>query len=340
MNSLYPSPQALTLDKLTVNHKLARRLPSTVAFRYHALPIAKENDHITIAMANPYDNVAREAIATSLGMQPYVVQGNQAAIDKRLAEVWPDEARYTSLNIMTCCQASPIANEVKAYAEYIGDLLGSNLAYFQLDEATTISFDKQIEEASRKQDLVIFGEPDQPLIKQIFSGPAGCRMTELLHSSILVARQPRRPLQKILLITRGYQTDDLAVKWLIRLAQPSDAIATVLALVPPTSAMCQRAATCMPHGVADWLATDTPLGYQLRQVARQLVNWEINGALHFRQGSPGQQIQREIAKVDYDLIVITADPNDWWLRRLLGEIVYPLLHRVDRPVLIAKPTIS
>lgn len=134
--------------------------------------------------------------------------------------------------------------------------------------------------------------------------------------------------------------DDLAVNWLIRLAQPSSAKTTVLALTPPTSAMCQRAATCMPHGVADWLDTDTPLGYQLRQISRQLVNWEIDGSLHFRQGSPSQQIQREITEGNYDLIVITADPHDWWVRRLLGEVVNPLLHRADRPVLIAKSIIA
>jgi hypothetical protein len=37
---------------------------------------------------------------------------------------------------------------------------------------------------------------------------------------------------------------------------------------------------------------------------------------------------------------MAADASDWWLRRLLGEVVNPLLHWADRPVLIAKTTIK
>ena len=66
----YPT-QYLTLDKLVVDPRLARRLPPVLAFRYHALPVAKDNDHITVVMANPGDRTACEAIATGLGMQPY-----------------------------------------------------------------------------------------------------------------------------------------------------------------------------------------------------------------------------------------------------------------------------
>ncbi|MBN1218626.1 MAG: universal stress protein [Anaerolineae bacterium] len=337
----YPT-QHLTIDDLIVNRKVAQRLPPAVAFRYHALPIAKDNDHITVAMANPCDMIAREAIAVSLGMQPYVVQGNQAMIDQQLAEIWPDKAHQPILNILIYHQDSPIADEIKDYARYLGNLLNGQLSYFQLgdNDNETAGFSELVDEANCNQDLVIFGEPDQSLVKRILSGPAGIKAAERLSTSVLVARQPRWPLKKILLVTRGYETDNTAVDWLVRLAQPSHAITIVLALVPPSPAMYQRAATYMPHGLVDWLATDTPLGHQVRQIAHQLTNWEVDGRLHFRQGSPSQQIQRELAEEDYDLIVIAADPNDWWLRRLLGEVVNPLLHKADRPVLIAKPTIS
>ena len=38
-----------------------------------------------------------------------------------------------------------------------------------------------------------------------------------------------------------------------------------------------------------------------------------------------------------DLIVIAADPGDWWMRRLLRELIKPLLRWIDRPVLVTKP---
>ena len=49
----------LRLDDLMVNLKLARRLPAKLAFRHHALPVAQEKGHITVAMANPDDEMAR-----------------------------------------------------------------------------------------------------------------------------------------------------------------------------------------------------------------------------------------------------------------------------------------
>lgn len=40
---------------------------------------------------------------------------------------------------------------------------------------------------------------------------------------------------------------------------------------------------------------------------------------------------------DYDLIVMAADSPHWWQRRILGELIKPLLSWTDLPVLITKP---
>jgi nucleotide-binding universal stress UspA family protein len=337
VSSSHPT-QHLMLDKVVVDPALARRLPPALAFRYHALPIAKDNSHLTVVMADPDDQSACEAIATSLGTKPYLVRADPAAIDKRLAEIWPAETQRTPLHMLVCHQASPIADEVKAYAQYLGDLLNGQLSYLPTETEVEINFDDLVEKARLGHDLVIFGEPDQPLVKRLFSGPVGCQAAERLPTSVLIARQPRWPLKKILLVTRGHEADNIAVDWLVRLAQSSKAAATVLALAPASAAMYQRAATYMPHGLTDWLTTDTPLGRQLRRITQQLVNWEVEGTLRFRQGSLSQQIQREISEGNYDLITVAADSTDWWLRRLLGEAVNPLLRWVNRPVLIARPT--
>jgi len=339
MTVMKMQPTHLSIDHLTVNPKLGRCLPAAVAWRYHALPIAKDNDHFTVAMANPYDETACEAITASLGSRPYVVQGNQAIIDQQLAQLWPDKAQHTPLNILVYHQDCPFAAEVTRYAQRIGKLIDGRLTRLQPDP-THADFKALVEKAGCDQDLVIFGEPDQSLIQRILAGPSGCKAAERLPTSVLIARQPRWPLRRILLITRGYASDNMAVDWLVRLAQPTRAKTTVLALVPALPGMYQRAATAMPHGLADWLSTDTPLGHQLRRIARQLVNWDIEGRLHFRQGTPNEQIQLELAGGDYDLMVMAADPDDWWQRRLLGEVVSPLLHKADRPVLIAKSIIA
>jgi nucleotide-binding universal stress UspA family protein len=325
----------LALDRLVINPGLARRLSPTVAFRYHTVPLAEDNGCITVAMADPDDAVARAAVADALGKRLYVVQADPAAIDGLLVEIWPEETQ-NPLRLLVYHQASPIADQVQAYAQYLSDLLASYLSDFQTVAHADATFNN-LTEAADGYDLVVFGEPDQPLIERLLSGAADLKAAEQIPSSVLVARRPRWPLKRMLLITRGYETDDVAVDWTIRLAQPSNASVTVLAVLPDVPAMCNQAVR-MQCGLADWLATDTPLGQQLRRIVERLASWETEGTLRFRQGSPDRQIQCEVAGGDYDLTLIAADHSSWWSRRLLGELVTPLLGWVDRPVLVAKPT--
>jgi nucleotide-binding universal stress UspA family protein len=324
----------LALDSLVLNPRIARRLPPAVAFRYRALPLAGDSDHITVAMADPDDVIARAAVADALGTQPYVVYSDPEAIDELLAEIWQEET-YLPPRLLAYCEASPIGDRVKAYGQWLADLLGGHLTHFRTAVEGDATLDDLIKEAP-SYDLVIFGEPDQNLIQRLLLGPANLKAAEQVPSSVLVAHQPRQPMRHILLIIRGQETDEVALDWAVRLAQPSQANVTVLAVISHMPTTYDHV-TRMQRGLAQWLATDTTLGRQLRRIAQHLVSWETRGTLRFRQGPAETQIQREVVEGDYDLVVIAADPASWWSRRVFGELVTPLLRCTDRPVLVAKP---
>jgi len=324
----------LALDSLVINPKLARRLPPAIAFRYHALPLAEGRRRITVAMADPDDETAIEAITKALGREPYIVKSESSAIDSLLAEIWPDET-YRSWRLLAYHPASPVADQLQAYAERLGELLGGHLHDLQETTGDDASFNDLVH-AAHGYDLIIFGEPHQNLVERLLSGRADLKAADLMPTSVLIVRQPRWPLRRILFITRGHAIDDVAVDWTTHLAQASNAAITVLAVAPDRLPMWSQG-TCMQCGLADWLATDTPLGRQLRRINQRLINTGTESTLRFRQGSPERQIQCEVVEGDYDLIVIAADPSNWWLRRLLGELVTPLLDVTDTPVLIAKP---
>lgn len=78
----------LTIDELAVDPTIARRLPPDLAWRCHALPLAEDNGRITVAMADPDNAEAREAVVAVLGPRSCVVKGSALAIDERLAEIW------------------------------------------------------------------------------------------------------------------------------------------------------------------------------------------------------------------------------------------------------------
>jgi nucleotide-binding universal stress UspA family protein len=336
--------QHLSLDNLAVNPRLARRLTPTLACRYHALPVAEDGDLITVVMANPDDAAALEAISAALGAKCCVVRGDPAAIDALLAEVWPEEAPR-SLRLLVCTQASPMADELRDYAQAIGNLLSAHVGCFQATDDAFAIVDALDKEAGYVgHDLVVFAESDQLLVERLLSYPTDGKTSERMLSSLLLARQPRWPLRKILLVIRGKELDDSAVDWVVRLAGPSGAAVTVLTTVLPAPATYGREARSQP-GLNALLTTDTALGQQMRRVAQRLVNWEIESTLRLCQGLPGQRIRREIAEGDYDLIAVAAEPSGLsprtkpqgqWSHQLPGELALSLLRWSNQPVLIAR----
>lgn len=327
--------QHLSLDNLTVNPGLARRLPLELARRYHALPVAKDNGRITIAMANPDDPEGRRAIVAALGTTCYIVRGNQAAIDALVAEAWQEEAHH-SLRLLVCTQVGPSGDKVKAYAQAIGDLLSAQVDRLDMPATASAALDALIGGVERTgYDLAIFGGMDESLIERLLWGSVDRRATEKVPASLLIARRPRWPLRRMLLLIRGEGADDAAVDWVVRLARPSGASATVLAIVPPVPAMYQG----MPHmrqGLAELLAGDSALGHQMRGAGQRLADWKINSMLRLCQGPPDWVIHRELVEGDYDLVAVAAEHHHCWLRWLLGELVAPMLRGTAQPVLIAK----
>lgn len=314
--------QPLILDHPAPKPGVARRLPPELARRYHALPVAEDNGQITVMMANPHDAIACERVATALGTRLCVVWGDPAAIDALLAEVWSEQASCI-LHLLVCVQANPAADEVCAYARAIGGLLGAPVHHFPLG-VRDVSLDILVEELKgASYDLIAFSTPSRSLI-------------ERLPTSLLIARRPRWPLKRMLLLIRGEESDGVALDWVVRLARPSGATVTVLTVVPPVPAMYQGMAR-MEQGLPELLATDTVLGQQMRRVARRLVNGGIEGTLRLRQGPPDWAIHQEVTQEDYDLLALATEGRGRWQRWLLGELIGPLLRWADQPVLIAKP---
>jgi nucleotide-binding universal stress UspA family protein len=224
--------------------------------------------------------------------------------------------------------------EFRAYADYLCGLLHSQLSFMELPAERTV---KWIKHKAGDCDLVVFGEPKQSLIERMIAGRPGRRAVSQVPVSILVARQPRWPIKTILMITRTEETDEAALEWVGRLARPSGATVTILPVL--CSFPSVYAPACSDEtALGEILSPNTQPGRQLRNLCQQLTQWQITASLRLRQGEPEWQIRWEIAKGDYDLIVIGADPFRRWRRWLVGDLVTPMLRWVNRPLLVARPT--
>ena len=319
----------LSLDQLTPNPKLARRLPAELAWRFHALPLAEDHGIITVAMAHPDDDAAREAILAALGPSACVVQGDPEAIDALLSEIWG--AKTDAMSLAVCAGEGPIHAEVEGYAARLGELLEAPVSAIP-DREGLIAWLGQ-EGGGQKRLLLTALEPS--LLSWLLLG-AGEGELPLPHSPVaaLVVQRPRWPIRRILLVTSGERREQAVVDWVLPLARHSQATVTVLAVVAP-------------HPGPDWqdspryslpalLTAETPLARRIHQIAQYLADWGLDTALRLRQGPPDGQLSREWAERDYDLIVMAVWPDHWLLRLLDQEPLTRLLQWSHCPVLFIR----
>jgi nucleotide-binding universal stress UspA family protein len=349
---VHPQTEYLSLDRLAADPRLAQRLPPDLAYRFHALPVAEDEGRLTVVMANPDDPVAREAVVSALGSVSCLVQGDLAAIDSALEEIWGYEGP-TVLNLVVCDFPNRVGDSVWSYAEALGELLEARVRRVNTSqEIVELAYG----EVPAEHELILFEDAEHPSFRRLLSAgnhpspkanhTATARQNPVapkfgLPLALLAARQPRWPLKKILLVLCGEERDSAAVAWTVFLARRSGSAVTILAMVPPVPATVGQC-SATHQGLPALLSNDTPLGWQVRRAARHLADWEVKGSLRLRQGPPDWQIRREIAEGDYDLIVVAATRCPRWLhwqtrvslglgQNLLGHI----LHWADRPVLVA-----
>jgi len=187
---------------------------------------------------------------------------------------------------------------------------------------------------SRDFDLILFGEPEQSTLERILFGSIGQRVAKKTPTTILVAQHPRWPIRKILLVIRVEASEELAVDWAGCLACSSGAQLTILPLVP-LQPLIYGSGSHLQVGIESLLAPRTPSGDQLRTFLSRLGQWRVNGTLRVRQGDPLWQICWEIDEGNYDLVVIGTEQHNRLRRLLFGELVGPLVSRINRPLLIA-----
>ncbi len=326
----------LALKGLALEPRLARRLPASLAWRFHALPLAEDRGRITVAMADPSDPVGREAIAAALGPAACVVRCDAEAIDSLLDQIWGGEARCAP-KVLVCTGPGPIAPPLVHYAEALSRLLEAHLDWLSVEDGLSSSDGWP---DAGEHDLYIFPDDAHPLLRRLLSSPGqreGRARESGFRQAALVVREPRWPIGRILVILCGEETDRLVLDWVLHLAHKGRSKVTVLAVVPPVPAMYGHRAG-IGDGLSGLLTANSPLGREMRQVARHLVAWEIEATLRLREGPPEIQIRRELATGGHDLVA-TAGRQCGVLRRWLqGDETSDVLQWTNRPVLVTRPT--
>jgi hypothetical protein len=327
--------QLLHLDRITLDPRLMRLLPAEIAYRYQALPISTDGGRITIAMAHPEDTTACNAVTAALGKPSCLVQADQGEIKRLLGEVWPQNSS-SPLRFMVWNPATTSPGADQSFSGLLGELLHADLIQANIPWRGSRSLDAFLEEATRCQpDLVIFHIPTPSLLKRLSIDFTVNKLIEGLPSSILIVKNPRWPLKKMLLTIRDSDVDNQStLEWVVRLARCSQAAVTIMPLVPPVPEMY---GSLIRNSLPALLTANDPFGKKMRWIAHRLASQEVEGTFKLRNGYPLEQLRSEVLESDTDLVITAADPQNHIWHWILGELVNDLFVWLDRPLLITKP---
>jgi len=254
-------------------------------------------------------------------------------------ESWVAETQFTetAVYLLTHTKSVDVRLRLHQYADYICNLIHGRICQIELAQpkaADGYFFGPR--PSDKPCDLIVFGEPDRSLVKRLL--PRNNRSWFLNHLavSLLVARGPRQPIKKILLLVRAEESDEAAVAWACRLAKNRDIQVTCLPIVPAQPGRYQygKSVQSQENGtLAKGTATNKYINSFLRQLHRADIPYELN----LQEGEPHAQIKRVLAADDPDLVIIAGEPYCRIQHLLLGEIITPLLHTLNRPMFIAVP---
>ncbi len=327
--------QRLQLDGISLNVTLAKKLPPRLAFNYHVLPLAVEKNQVTVAMADPQNKFAVDAVRSALGANPYIVKSDQTWIDRLLFEVWPDYPN-DDLHLILCTTRNNISNPFCDYANHIRTILkvpGSNIYTIVGAKGEFLSV---IEGTCELVDLVMLEEIGSSRCIRSLVADKKYKSKQRMQPSVLVVREPRWPIEKILIILRCENRDHVATDWILKMALPSKAVVTMLVPLPPVPRMYQGLPE-MSVDIPKILIGSSELGDHLRSIMARFEGHGVEVKLRILEGVTRYVIQQEVIEEEYDLIVVSAEHESWLKRRLMSSVADPVLDFARRPILVANP---
>lgn len=306
----------LELGLLSADSSVMRLLPPDLAFRYHALPVATDGNHITVAMAEPEDQRASKAIQEVIDRPICFIHADPGLIDSQLHHLWPASAPHPRL-LTWLSEESP---QVNSFIKYLAGLLEADLDRAAGKLGSIQELGGTI--SAHHPDLLIFQDSHpsrvmRRILKEITRDEAA-----QLSSFLVVSSKPFWPIKKLLLILPDSKTgSDLAVSWTEKIAGPGNIQVTILPVLPPVP-LCYG--SFLRHNLDAILTGNDQLGIKMRQIANRLTGEQIQGVYKLREGDPVTQIRDEITTSQPDLIIMPSclhpECNTWLNADLPGML--------------------
>lgn len=303
----------LDLNSITIDVQLARRVPYTLSRYYMALPLVQDNGFASVAMAFPDNARARQILSRLLRAEVVPVFTPEESILSALEGIHYPEDRG-SHSILAWCDRPGRETAVTAATTMLeGMLQGKATALaspqVSLEEALALSSTGQYE-------LVVVQLPANPALSTVLSQGT---------TPLFFVRGGHQVMQRILVVMRGFASDEQALDWLISLAWQHQPTVT---LMPLTSGP--------DLNLSQYHHRKSLAGQHLDRCLRRLHDEGIRVDLKFRQGNVIQQVVEEVTGDAYDLLAIAAEAEGSFVGQVISAVDQRRAH-CNRPIFVLKP---
>lgn len=291
----------LEIGLINADSSVMRLLPPEIAYRYHALPVATDGDRITVAMAEPEDRQASQAIQEIINRPICFIHADPGLIDNQLHHLWPTSAPHPRVLAWFPNQDDSLVS----FTSYLAGILDADLEdsiSFPNESGSFKALSGVIRE--RQPDLLVFQSSHPSSVMRRLLRETADQETPQLSSFLAVPPRPIWPIKKILLVLPDSKTrSDLAVGWTEKLAGPGKIEVTVLPVLPPVP-LCYG--SFLHHNLESILVGNDQLGIKMRQIGNRFKGENIQGVYKIRDGDPVTQIRDEIYASQPDLIIMPS----------------------------------
>lgn len=304
----------LNADSIEADPALVRRVPYAVAAYYMALPLARENGRVSVAMAYPDNETARRTLGSLLQASVSPVFAPAKAIEAALQRVYrppqPDRPALLAWAGDAAWETAVTETAVAISEMRHAPLTSLRGPQVSLSEALAVA-------ANGRFALTVLHMP------QNWQSLA----TTLTRAAtpLLLVRGAYRPIRRILVAMRGFASDERALDWLTPFAQHFQASVT---LMPITSGP--------GLGFSKYHQRESPAGRHLDSCLFRLHTEGVPVNLKFRQEDAVQQVAEEVAGDTYDLLAIAAEAEGDFVSQVLTAIDQQQVHN-GRPIFVLKP---
>jgi hypothetical protein len=142
---------------------------------------------------------------------------------------------------------------------------------------------------------------------------------------IFLARGEHLSMKRILMVMRGFASDEQVLDWLTPFAWSQQAAVTLMPL--------SNSATLHLN---EYLYQDSPPRQHLERCLHLLEREGVPVNLKFRQGDAVQQVVEETIHSTYDLLVMTAEAEGSFVNEVITAVDQHHAH-IGRPIVVLKP---